>query len=191
VKVLSLLKKKVKIESNLNISEEIDKDIKEGYEDEDNPCYICFVKGVCTELCDEFHQHGEYLKTIANKLAYRHANMVVRVMGTINGAGKPVSVDNVMTLFRDIEGKKARNIVEDESTFRVLKNCDYYLDRKERVWQNHHNKFGIELGGSSSCSSSSVSISTKTGTHVHSPSWVQQKSPPPKKLNQHLVRGNV
>ena len=188
--MLGLLKKKIETKPNLNISEEINKDIEQGYEDEDNPCYICFVKGVCTELCDEFHQHGEYLKIIANKLAYRHANMVVKVMGTINGAGNPVSVDNVMTLFRDIEGKKARKIVEDESMFRILKNCDYYLDRKERVWQNHHNKFGIEFGGSSSCSSSSVSISTYTSNQIHVPA-LSKKPTPHKKLNQHLVKGNV
>jgi len=127
-------------------------ELAKGYEDEKSPCFICFVKGICTSACQGLWDYNEELMVIGNKLVlkWRPDPDVER------------NVQQILHLFSTTrEYKLTLGMLKHEPTLAFIKNGQYYQNRQQFILKNYMNKHGNMMSGesisSSSCSSSYVS----------------------------------
>lgn len=166
-------------------------DYVKGYEDDGHPCSGCIIRPICTQHCPDLIDYASEINKAANQFAKRWIPDRVK-MGMIIKNPVNYSNENILSYFKEIKGKKASEIYNDEETYEFIKKMQYGIDRTRTIWKNHLNKYGHAESSSatSGVSSSSCSaVRTKIRrpgipiTPYRSPIKVNQ-NPLSKKLNR-------
>lgn len=167
--------------------------ICQGYEDKDHPCYICFIKGVCSSQCQEIWDYEKDLQKSAVKLGHELVpKPFTRKILRIGAKTIEYSIKDIMDYFKAIEGKKVVGILKNPDVVLFIKKAQYTTNRQEFILKNYMNR---NPNFSGSMSSSSVSGSSYGSSYAHHLNFPNSNPPPfakpPKKLNQNLVRRNI
>lgn len=174
------------------------------YEDEKSPCYICFVKGVCTTVCQGLWDYNKELTEIGIRLGKKW------IPGTLK-RGRIFSFRDILEYFKSITNQDLIfQMLNNDETLFFIKDSQYYLNRQSFILKNYMNKnkgasFGFSSTSSSSISSSQVST-TSLFPPIHRNQYSHPSIPPPKnhlknmifrflkpskKFNQNTSRGSI
>lgn len=169
--------------------------ICQGYEDEDHPCFNCFIKGVCSNNCQGIWDYEKGLRKVADKLG--HAVIpkpFTKKFLRIGAKTIEYSIKDIMDYLKAIEGKKVVGLLKDEEVVAFIKNAQYTINRQQFIMKNYmarNPNIGTGSTSSSSVSSSAISSTLSSVMKFNRNKKIATYFRPPKKLNQHLVRQNV
>lgn len=126
-----------------------------GYEDKDNPCYICILKGMCTAFCKDIYDYKKEIQKDMNRLGRKWAQ--VRFKPALSSSVS-YSISNVMEVLKSIKGSVAEDMFYDDEMHESIQRAQYHLNRKRIIQRNYVNKYGRD--GVSSSTQSGVSSSS-------------------------------
>ncbi|MBY8999688.1 MAG: hypothetical protein KGD64_02115 [Candidatus Heimdallarchaeota archaeon] len=167
-----------------------------GYEDEDHPCYNCFVKGVCSNSCQGIWEYEKDLKKIATDIGRKLIpnKSLARKILHIAHKQSDYSIRDMMDYFKAIEGKQVEDLLINEGVVTFIKRAQYTTNRQGFILKNYmmrNPNAGMGSTSSSSVSSSAISSTPSNIMSFNGNKGMANYFKPPKKLNQNLVRRHV
>jgi hypothetical protein len=167
-----------------------------GYEDEDHPCYNCFVKGVCSNSCQEIWEYEKDLKKIATEIGRKLIpnKSLARKILLIGHKQSDYSIRDMMDYFKAIEGKQVEDLLINEGVVTFIKMAQYTTNRQGFILKNYmmrNPNFSMGSTSSSSISSTAISSNLASVMKLSRNQKIASYFRPPKKLNQNLVRRHV